>query len=153
MDIRVTDRETVENGLLGRAPFALISITDPDLPPASVPAQIMMRGMLRLSFDDAQPADEPLGGAERLRLMCEADAEAVWRFVVRYAPEVCRLVVHCEAGWSRSPAVAAAIAHEMRDDATIFFRDFHPNPFVFRTVLAATPRDLLRRQKQWQRRG
>ena len=148
MDIGVTDRETVENGLLGRAPFALISITDPDLPPAAVPSQIMMRALLRLSFDDAQPGDEPLGGAERLRLISEADAEAVWRFVVQYAPEVRRLVVHCEAGWSRSPAVAAAIAHGIGDDATSFFRDYRPNPFVFRTLLAATPPQLRQRLRQ-----
>jgi predicted protein tyrosine phosphatase len=142
MNVIVASRHRVEAGLRVGVPFALISITDHGAPPARLPPDPLRRGVLRLGFDDARPEDQPLDGWERPRLMTAADARAVWRFFLSHQHDVGTLVVHCEAGWSRSPAVAAAILHAIGEDATPLFRAYHPNVFVFRRMLAAAPRSL-----------
>jgi len=44
------------------------------------------------------------------------------------------MVVHCEAGMSRSPAVAAAIAEHLGDDPLPYFARYTPNAHVFRML-------------------
>lgn len=98
-----TSRQEAES-LRGDPAVAVISITDPGSPPAHL-APLFLR-VLRLSFFDAVPADEympPLPG-----LFDRALARQVNGFIeaLRDAPEVIRLLVHCEYGVSRSAAVA-----------------------------------------------
>ncbi len=47
------------------------------------------------------------------------------------------LVVHCEQGMSRSPAVAAAVAQAFGYDTTRYDRDYQPNAYVRQLVCGA----------------
>lgn len=44
-------------------------------------------------------------------------------------------IVHCDAGLSRSPGVAAAVSKILTDDDSYFFKRYHPNSRVYRTIL------------------
>jgi predicted protein tyrosine phosphatase len=51
-----------------------------------------------------------------------------------------RIVVHCDAGASRSPAVGAALARVLNgDDAEFFAGRYRPNMRVYRMMLNAQP--------------
>jgi predicted protein tyrosine phosphatase len=99
--------------------------------------------VLRLAFDDAKPGDQPPDEGQALRLMTEQDAWAVWAFVAKHR-DACTIIVQCEAGWSRSAAIAAAIAHIENDEALRFFRAYSPNEYIFRLMLRALPGNLPR---------
>src|SRR5207248_2478358 len=105
MNIVVASRARVERGRLPKRPFALVSITDPGSSPAAISPTPRLRGILRLAFDDARPGDQPPDERQALRLMTPLDSRAIWDFVTDQR-DADTLVVQCEAGWSRSPAVA-----------------------------------------------
>lgn len=97
--------------------------------------------ILDLSFFDA---DEPDGldinnvVAANSDLMSDADAEKIANFVERNKQNL--IIVHCDAGISRSSAVAAAILlHYTGDDSAIFDneRAYSPNMWVYFKVLKA----------------
>ncbi len=70
-------------------------------------------------------------------LMSDEDAKKIVEFVKKYKDK--RILVHCDAGISRSSAVAAAILkHYTGDDSMIFdSRWYNPNRWVYRKVLEA----------------
>lgn len=87
--------------------------------------------MLRLSFADI---DRPSAGA----VMFGAEhARAICAFVSEHRSSIECVVVHCDAGFSRSPAVAAALARCLGQDDAEFFRRYHPNMHVYRTLIDA----------------
>ena len=133
LQIRVTDRESIEAGVVMRVPYVLISIRDPDKQPVRIRRSGLCRAVLELAFHDA----EPLPGFRptmQITYMTEADAEAIWRFVREHDGAYRAIVVHCEQGMSRSPAVAAALAEGLGVDSRRFWREYQPNQFVFNRV-------------------
>ena len=58
-------------------------------------------------------------------------AKSIWQFVKQWQEKVETIVVHCEQGMSRSPAVAAAICKTLGGDDSWLFREYMPNPFVY----------------------
>lgn len=102
--VSYTSRQHAES-LTASPQVAVISITDPGTPEASLAAGFA--DILRLAFYDAVPADEylpaPLPGMFDLKM-----ARRIGEFVGKLhatADEVL-LLVHCEYGVSRSAAVA-----------------------------------------------
>lgn len=96
--------------------------------------------ILCLEFMDAdRPGDNDVYGNPTIisDLMSDEDAKTVVDFVERYKDK--RILVHCDAGISRSSAVAAAILkHYTGDDSMIFdSRWYNPNRWVYRKVLEA----------------
>ncbi|MEE0874790.1 MAG: hypothetical protein UIH27_15155 [Ruminococcus sp.] len=100
-----------------------------------------VKNILKLSFFDA---DEPNGldvnnvVAANSDLMSDEDAEKIANFVERNKQDL--IIVHCDAGISRSSAVAAAILlHYTGDDSAIFDneRAYSPNMWVYFKVLKA----------------
>lgn len=133
MRLIVSDRESIERGLLVRSAYILISIRDPDKRPVRVPRQPGLRATLSLEFHDAEPvANQRL--PEAIQLMTEAHARDIWDFVRRHAAAVETIVVHCEQGMSRSPAVAAAICEWLGGDNQQFFREYQPNRYMYRLL-------------------
>lgn len=84
-------------------PEVCISITDPGRPLAQLRGY---REVLRLSFHDCRWLETPTSA----RQITQADAVAIAQFVAKHWEEVDTVVVHCEAGVSRSVAVALAIS-------------------------------------------
>lgn len=131
--IVVTDRESIERGVLVRSSYVVVSIHDPDKPPARVRRQSGLRDVLHLAFHDAEPS-QAMGLPEHVVLMTSEQAAQVWAFVRKWAGQVGAVVVHCEQGMSRSPAVAAALCRALGGDEARFFREHQPNPYVFRLM-------------------
>ena len=88
--------------------------------------------MLQTAFHDADHIDLLEGVTE---LFNEEQAIEIWRFVDDWWDKVEHFLVHCEAGLSRSPAVAAAIAKDKLGEDAEFFARFRPNMHVYRTML------------------
>ncbi len=55
MKIIVTDRDSIQRGIVVRSSYAVISICDPDSPPAHIPKVSAVRGILYLAFHDTEP--------------------------------------------------------------------------------------------------
>lgn len=95
--------------------------------------------VLRLAFHDADPANphNPHQATEE-QLFTKQRANLILDFVDEVKNQIDMLVVHCEAGVSRSPAIAAVIAKILFDDDSAFFKPpFTPNMHVYRTLLNA----------------
>lgn len=112
-----------------------ISSTDDAIPEMLEQAQNNMVCHVEfLQFDDID-ISEPIG---ELIPMSEDDANQIINAFLRYENTVSQIIVHCDAGYSRSPAVAAAlcIAFGM-SDIEFFGPGYCPNMHVYRTMLRA----------------
>lgn len=110
---------------------ALISITDTDGCDVLFARRMWLCAVLRLKFDDVQ-INEP-------GCISEADARRIAEFINRIKDRTDRLIVHCEAGVSRSAGVAAAVMKIMNgDDSPIFGSGkYRPNRACYEKVLNA----------------
>jgi len=87
-------------------------------------------GLLQLTFaDTADPQrDDAITTFQATEIL--DFAESIW-------DQVDAMLIHCEAGLSRSPAIAAALTRiHYGDDGPWFEMDF-PNRLVYQTLLAA----------------
>lgn len=109
-----------------------ISIRDPAAPLPDLSPQFL--AVLSLEFDD----DPEPGWEERCRSITETQADQVIEFVERHLTAR-RIVVHCLAGISRSPSLAAGLM-------VAYGRWAEPgrivNPGVFQRILGACARRL-----------
>jgi predicted protein tyrosine phosphatase len=88
------------------------------------------RALLQIAFADVC---ESLPG---YTLFDSDHAHDILDFVTLHWRRIDTLMIHCEAGLSRSPAVAAAIARlKLGDEAEFFEEPFMPNNYVYRTLL------------------
>lgn len=110
-----------------------ISISDPDAAPARVSSRFA--AVLRLNFDDVTERGEPSDV-----LFAENHAREIREFLDEW-PSAERVVVHCNAGVSRSPGVALGLC-DIRGWATAKLERSHPgwNRLV-RSVLAVKAKD------------
>ncbi len=68
-------------------------------------------------------------------LFHDDQAHDILDFVTHYWDHIHTLMVHCDAGISRSSAVAAAIARlKWQDESQFLESPFEPNPLVYRTI-------------------
>ena len=90
-----------------------------------------IKGILHLNFNDVE-GDEP-------HCMSRADAERIIEFVNQHVNNVQHIVVHCEAGVSRSAGTCAALMQIVNGDDSEIFNNprFCPNMHCYRTVLTA----------------
>ena len=141
MEIHVCDREGIERGIRVCTDYVVISIRDPDKPRAKVKPQCGLRDVLFLAFHDAEPSANFELPSE-VKLISPAEADEIRDFVRKHEPTVGSIVVHCEQGMSRSPAVAAAISDALGLDGRRFWQLYTPNTFVYHTVADAFERDV-----------
>jgi predicted protein tyrosine phosphatase len=142
MEIIVSSREAI-CGVIQRIQrnkpdnqLIVISITDPKSKPVDLP--LFNFEILRLSFHDL---DQTYPG--HAIILFDTDmAHQIKSFVEERMDETLRawdgliIVVHCEAGISRSAAVAGALSkHFLGDDSKFFRTPYLPNRMVYRTLL------------------
>ncbi|MEA2746105.1 MAG: hypothetical protein QOI41_248 [Myxococcales bacterium] len=126
-------RSALDAGRPHEVPHILISITSSADDVARVRNNSACLGILRLSFADAETASDRY--AER-DLFSREHATKIWSFVLQHRLDVERIVVHCDAGVSRSPAVGAALARVFNgSDAEFFAGRYRPNMRVYRMLL------------------
>lgn len=122
-------------------PTIMISISNPYAEYSSVPLQSPQNGIkaiLRLRFEDAEgPSEEPGSIIRESDLITEHDAKLI-KTLLGMHPDT-DIIVHCDAGVSRSAGIAAAILkHRTGDDSRIFGNPrYNPNMLCYRTVLDA----------------
>jgi predicted protein tyrosine phosphatase len=116
-------------------PTIIISITDPDKGLNAFAKNPNIMSVLRLQFDDTDP--DTLWGHEIL--MSKTDAEKIKQFINAFKDKAECLIVHCEAGISRSAGVMAAIQkYLIGTDEDIFNRKkYSPNMHCYRLTLNA----------------
>ena len=140
MKFLVAGRHEIERGIVVKGRYALISISDPTKRPPKVRRQPGLRATLQLRFHDAEPTASltlPAG----ITLVSEQDALTVAGFVAEHRASVDYIVVHCEQGMSRSPAVASAIAWALGENHGRFFDEYQPNQYVFEMIKRAFERE------------
>jgi predicted protein tyrosine phosphatase len=143
MEISVLPRFIVERGFCSEYPYVLISITDPRQTPANLPEDPYRKDVLRLEFHDLT---EPLPGYPEV--FAEEHAQKIVTFL-RDVPWDTHVIVHCEAGVSRSAGVAAGIAQWRNCDKEQFYKHpYHPNPLVVRILSRACAREQVEDNKK-----
>jgi len=92
--------------------------------------------VMRLCFDDAD------NRTFWQNLITTEQADAICAFVLLHERQIDTLIIHCTAGASRSPAVAAGILGGLRQDESQIWENpaYHPNPLVYRLVREAFAR-------------
>ena len=120
--VQVLSRSCVRKGACAhREPYVLISISVPGVPHPEPKHGEGHLETLRLAFHDR--LEEGIS---------EAQAAEVADFVKRHHLTGIHLfVVQCDAGVSRSAAVAAAIWASFEGAADLFFAEYHPNTDTF----------------------
>lgn len=121
-------------------PIIMISISDPYLtydnePFCSKKNQVI--AIQPLFFTDADKPGKDVYGREVIEtdLITEDDAQLIKQLLLRY-PEI-DVIVHCDAGISRSSGVAAAILKASTGDDSQIFNSpkYRPNMRCYRIVL------------------
>lgn len=120
----------------------IISISDPYIRYPSQPFSSDKNGVVfvvRLFFTDADRPGKGVYGRDVTEsdLMTETDALMIKRILTRY-PDT-DVIVHCDAGISRSSGVAAGILKALIGDDTQIFNSprYRPNMRCYRLVLQA----------------
>ena len=128
-------RTEAEGIIPGNISCAVISISNPNR--GGRFSNKFIRSILPLSFHDVEViTDTPSG---RFFPMTENDAKRVAVFVNAIWDKIDYLIVHCEAGISRSSGVAAAILKAKTGDDSEIFENvrYVPNRTCYRKVIKA----------------
>ena len=141
MEFWVTNRLGVEMPHSSDEEHIVISIRNPSSPPANVYQNDKTRTVLHLAFhdidrmpDEGSAAWYVLGGRGNIHLFGQEDAHDI-AFTVANNDDVPLVIVNCEAGQSRSAAVAGALAKFYGGDDSVFFKPpYTPNMHVYRTL-------------------
>lgn len=107
----------------------VISITDVDSDPVDLPQNEHIKAILRLSFEDSDE-ETPTSISSR-------DADKITEFISRFRNTVAEIIIHCEAGISRSAGVCAALMLWLNgSDKPVFDNAYYrPNMRCYRFVL------------------
>ena len=109
----------------------IISITDPDKDSVIFHQSENLVAVCRVSFDDIDHVSH-----DYEVLMSDEDAKKIKIFIDRYQDRVEQIIVHCEAGQSRSAGVMAAIKLWLENDKFSVWDDpkYTPNRHCYRTM-------------------
>ncbi len=129
----VLNRHEIETAALPD-PYLVVSVTDPDRMEAVLAASPYQKAVLRLRFHDKSGPRAALTGKVA---MTPAVAREILAFVQAHLSEVALIVCQCEAGISRSAAIAAALSRTLQGDDSFFFAHYAPNDWIYQTLLEA----------------
>ncbi|MDQ2798701.1 MAG: hypothetical protein M3Y13_03550, partial [Armatimonadota bacterium] len=90
--------------------------------------------ILRLRFHDK---GNRAGTSSGHVVMGEPEAKSIITFVEEHLADAKVIVCQCEAGLSRSAAIAAALSRIIQKEDRFFFQRFAPNRWVYETLLGA----------------
>jgi len=133
MSFLVLNRHEAETAVPD-VPYLVISVTDPERDEAALAESPDRRAVLRLRFHDKGGRRPP---AEGKMVMGPEEARAVVAFVRTHQAEAELIVCQCEAGISRSAAIAAALSRILQGEDHFFFEHYAPNDWIYHTLLEA----------------
>lgn len=137
LDIQILNRKEAKKFSYEPHDFktAIISITDTDKADVIFEKNEInrIRAILKLKFDDVER------DSKDLHCITKDDAEKIVNFINKNKNKVDKIIVHCEAGVSRSAGVGAAIMKAINGDDWVVFNNptMCPNMKCYRTVLNA----------------
>ena len=146
MIIRVASRFNVNktiNTFEDKLNINVISITDPGSEYCSI--DLSDHHVLRIGFHDVEE-NYPSKYVTKFSMKHALEIRGFINrrllspmLIVRKSRYVPVIIVHCEAGVSRSPAIAAALSilYQPRNSYEFFFHNYYPNRHVFKTMCAA----------------
>lgn len=139
MKFAVRNKKQIESeNYVLQVPHLIISIWSPGHELAHPKTNEHTLRILHLGFHDLDYMPEPGAAAHdvlgRIQLFDENMARDVRKFVEFY-PEAKTIVCQCEAGISRSAAIAAALSKHLNGHDDAFFRNYLPNALVYRVLL------------------
>lgn len=144
MKIMVMSRQRAEEYFkyVHRHSSVVISITDKRGDDADfiISKENGVRDILRLKFNDEElRIHTRYGDKENADAITLEQAEQIAVFVKRWVAKVDIMIIHCEAGVSRSAGCAGAILkYFYNDDTQIFNNSYYcPNMSVYRMVIEA----------------
>lgn len=141
MQIKVTNRGTAEV-IKFDIPYIVISIHSTGSSPANIPNHSACLGILPICFDDV-PYDINTDKVQ-CKAIAKDQANQIWTFVDYYlnfnkdiSQQKAELIlIHCDAGVCRSPAIAAAIDLVYSGNNDKWFKPpYLPNKKVYTTML------------------
>lgn len=115
----------------GTLDYVVISVNEIGGELCKLPEREACKAVLRLAFSDV------LMRTGNHVPLDYADARKIVDFVDEWQGKVDAFVIHCHAGISRSPAIAAAIAAKLGHCPKVFWEKANPNGQVFSMILAA----------------
>ena len=132
MKILVCDRLQASGLEVPVVPWAAISIKNEGMSQVQFPIENRV-GVLRMDFDDLDriPRDN-----RHCTLFNEKMANEVWDFVLEVWDKIGLLLIHCNHGMSRSPAIAAAICKVKYGNDNNWFETKTPNRRVYKLLLS-----------------
>ena len=123
-------------------PHIMISISNPLDPHASLPDNPNRIDVRRFKFHDADIylGKPDIRDSARLKggevvLFSDNDAEDIIRFIEYNLDSVPTCVVHCAAGISRSPGVAAALSKIFNNEDDYYFKRYRPNLYIYNKIM------------------
>ena len=126
LNLTVCNRDKAESHNF-QFPHLLISISASNDKP-KFPKNKNRIAVLSLEFQDL---NKPY---KDYKIFNKKDAYSIFEFLERNK-EIKNIIVHCDAGISRSPGVAAALAKIFNGDDNKYFKEYLPNMLVYKTML------------------
>lgn len=124
--IHVTNRAMV-NDLHLPCKYLLISVKDPEAPFVELSTDPNRVATMRLDFEDIC---SPQQGRQ---VFTYEQAAEIWAVVDKWHKDIDAIVCQCEAGISRSTAIAAALDRDINGEGkqAFYFNAFFPNTMVY----------------------
>lgn len=132
LEFVIHSRRAIESAAMPVVPYVVLSITTSPTDEARIPPSPHCLGVLRLAFFDSDLSAEDEGPEG---LFSRDDARQIWRFLLPLHKKLRCIVLHCSAGVSRSPGVAAALSNVLCGDDQSFFERYRPNRRVYTLLL------------------
>ncbi len=132
MNFMVLSRDEIEEGIVVRTPYLVISIYDSNSKPATLIRGSGFVDALFVQFDDTDPKY-----SFGKRPMTLKQGKRIWDFVQSHQNQVGTIVIHCLAGMSRSPAIALALSEKLEVESSYWRQTFNCNEHVYQTMTQA----------------
>ncbi len=122
-------------------PYIHIAVYTPGSPEVPLMINPERIAVLQLCFHDVSNVrdkdwlrNDLKGTGIEIQPFTEEQAQQIVEFINQYK-HIDNIVVNCDAGYCRSPAIAAAISKTFNGNDEVFYKQYRPNHHVYRTLL------------------